>query len=965
VRLIGVIDNFSTCVGLNKLNLSDNLLNKKSTTRALVILKEQTDRFYGTLYTSIFAILVNACFLVFVLWPVIGHSVLLFWLSIVILINLFRGVNTFAYKRSKTQGSSTKYWYRLFSIGSVVSALSWSAASIFIFPEEDIARQVFFTLIVGGLAAGSVTCLSFKRFPVYFYLVVTLLPLSIRFFYSVSELAVIIGLAIILFFIMLFIAANRTYANIIQNIKLSIDSISYVRNLEQSELRYQTLLDTATDAFFLHDLQGNILDVNEQACKSLGYTRDELLEMNVSELIIDDSNETNIRDWGSIQEDKNIQFVGQQRCNDGSHLPVEIRLRSIYMNDKKLISVLARDITERYEAERDLRDKTKQLQSVIHAAPLVLWSFDKNGIFTFSEGSALTSMGLKAGQVIGCNVFELYKNYPDIIEASNRVLGGETFMIQSCVSGRVFESHYSPKLDEYGNNDGCIGVAVDITERKLAEDKVKNSQKRIKQHMQNMPLGVIEWNKELLITEWNLASEEIFGFTAEEANQLSITQLIANSADKNISDLWELLSVKAGTYATTFETKDKDGNVKLCEWYNTSLTDDIGNVIGIASLIHDVTLQKEAENRIKESEANYRSLFELSDDANMIMNSEVIVDCNQATLDMFGYLNKEDIVGKHPGKVSPDYQPNGKASIDEANKRVAIALQKGKNFFEWTHLRKSGETFLAEVLLTPMKIDGQDVIQGIVRDITERKKDEQTLIDAVKQAETANMAKSDFLSRMSHELRTPMNAILGFSELLALSSNTFNTNQKQNINEIISAGEHLFGLINEILDLSKIEAGKTNIRIDNVAISKVIEECISLVLPQLDSNDIQIINNLECTDHVVVADFIRLKQVCLNLITNAIKYNRQNGSVTIDCKIIENSRLRLTITDTGHGLSIREIKRLFVPFERINEDETVEGTGIGLTISRYLIELMQGEIGVESTQGKGSCFWVELPLKEK
>ena len=243
--------------------------------------------------------------------------------------------------------------------------------------------------------------------------------------------------------------------------------------------------------------------------------------------------------------------------------------------------------------------------------------------------------------------------------------------------------------------------------------------------------------------------------------------------------------------------------------------------------------------------------------------------------------------------------------------------------------------------------------------VSERTKELEAAKDT---AEKASMAKTDFLSRMSHELRTPMNAILGFGQILALKSSGLNEQQHQNTMEILNAGNHLLTLINDILDLATIESGNVNISIQAVHLTKVLQQSANLVKHQAKTRQIKLIDNVSQSNFIVNADPLLLKQVLINLLSNAVKYNNQKGKIIIDAESINGQHLRLSISDTGSGLSKEDLKKLFSSFERLNADSRTEGTGIGLAITKHLIDAMGGAIGVESTIGEGSIFWIELPI---
>jgi len=251
---------------------------------------------------------------------------------------------------------------------------------------------------------------------------------------------------------------------------------------------------------------------------------------------------------------------------------------------------------------------------------------------------------------------------------------------------------------------------------------------------------------------------------------------------------------------------------------------------------------------------------------------------------------------------------------------------------------------------------------GVVQDIHERKLAETALVEARDEADRANRTKSEFLSSMSHELRTPMNAILGFGQLLQYDD-TLGEDHKDNVKEILKAGEHLLELINDVLDLAKVESGHIDLSIEPVEVCPVVSECITLISTLAAKRNISI-SHAGLKGAAVRADRTRLRQVLLNLLSNAIKYNRDGGSIKIEQQNDGGDRLCILISDTGTGISEKNLKELFQPFNRLDaENSNVEGTGIGLTITRRIVEMMGGSVDVRSEVGVGSTFWIELPLE--
>lgn len=257
------------------------------------------------------------------------------------------------------------------------------------------------------------------------------------------------------------------------------------------------------------------------------------------------------------------------------------------------------------------------------------------------------------------------------------------------------------------------------------------------------------------------------------------------------------------------------------------------------------------------------------------------------------------------------------------------------------------------------------VNEELRRDIAERRRIEAELTRAKTDAEKANLAKSEFLSSMSHELRSPLNVMLGFAQLMESGSPPPTSSQLTMLREINAAGWYLLELINKILDLAAIESGKLIISQESILMAEVIAECRTMIEPQAQERHVQLIFPPPDMRVYVKADRTRLKQVLLNLLSNAVKYNREGGMVEVDCDVTASGRIRVSIRDTGSGLPPEKLTQLFQQFNRLGQEAgSVEGTGIGLVVTKQLVELMGGKIGVESTVGVGSVFWFELILAE-
>ncbi|UVL81513.1 PAS domain S-box protein [Pseudomonas sp. B21-028] len=288
------------------------------------------------------------------------------------------------------------------------------------------------------------------------------------------------------------------------------------------------------------------------------------------------------------------------------------------------------------------------------------------------------------------------------------------------------------------------------------------------------------------------------------------------------------------------------------------------------------------------------------------------------------------------------------------------ATRDGHYMEEGWRCRKDGSRFWASVVITA-QYDSTGALRGfskITRDITDRRAAEIALSTAREEAESASRAKSEFLSRMSHELRTPLNAILGFAQLLDMDSTA---GQRPQVSHILRAGQHLLALINEVLDIARIEAGRLPLNIEPIALATVLHEALTLVSPMAADAGIRLVELPPLPEGSgVLADRQRLVQVLLNLLSNAIKYNRPEGEVRIEVTVLD-KRVAIAVSDTGRGIAPEQLDQLFKPFERLGADPQVEGTGLGLSLSKSLLEMMQGTLQVHSLPDQGCCFTLQLP----
>jgi len=425
-------------------------------------------------------------------------------------------------------------------------------------------------------------------------------------------------------------------------------------------------------------------------------------------------------------------------------------------------------------------------------------------------------------------------------------------------------------------------------------------------------------------------------------------EALAFKASRGIEDKYELTYIR------------KDGSRFPAIVSVTALRDADNAIIGYLLIGTDNSARKQVEEKLRWTEEGFRLMVEsVTDCAIVMLDSEGrVASWNTGAQRIKGY-SSDEIVGQHFSR----FYPPAEIARGTPQRDLDAAAAEGRYEVEGWRVRKDGSLFWANVVFTAIR-DAAGNARGfakLTRDLTERRLVEQTLTLAKGAAEKANLAKSEFLSSMSHELRSPLNAILGFAQLMDSDATPATASQKASIDEILRAGWYLLELINEILDLAQIESGKLSLSVEPTSLADVILECQAIIEPQAQGRGIRMTFPQFDLPWFVAADRTRLKQVLINLLSNSVKYNQTGGTVVVDCVGSTTDRTRINVRDTGAGLPAEKLAQLFQPFNRLGQERGAEqGTGIGLVMSKRLIDLMGGVLGVESTVGVGSVFWCEL-----
>ena len=518
------------------------------------------------------------------------------------------------------------------------------------------------------------------------------------------------------------------------------------------------------------------------------------------------------------------------------------------------------------------------------------------------------------------------------------------------------ESTIVPILDEQGKPYQYVSARTDITALRASEERLQRSQTFAN-------IGTWDWNIQTGGLYWSECIAPLFGYqkTIPETTYENFIASVHPDDRQKVIEAVTACVERGEDYNIEHRVIWDNGEIHWLLERGDVIRSPDGQALHMLGVVQDITQAKNAQLNLLRN----RAAMDGSVDGIAILNSEgEYVYLNPAYAQIYGFGVPDELIGKKWTSLYPENE------LIRFNEEIMPRFeQEGFWRGETVGVKQDGSQFPQSLSLSALADGG---LVYVVRDISSDKQVRQALVQAKEDAENANRTKSQFLSSMSHELRTPMNAIIGFGQLLQMTpGESLSDVQMDNVNEILKASKHLLELINEVLDLSKVEAGGINLSIEPVVVAELLNDCLALIKQMANKRGIEIsffcngeVKPLEsCSNDLVVkADRTRLKQVLLNLFSNAVKYNSENGRMEIYCNVVDDNKIRLGVTDTGPGIPVELQSQLFTVFNRLGaEKSNIEGTGIGLVITKNIIEMMAGEIGFDSRVGEGSNFWVELP----
>ena len=808
--------------------------------------------------------------------------------------------------------------------------------------------------------------------------------------------------------------ANRTLHREIRQRKLAD------RERRRSEHRFRQLFNQASDAAFVHDVEGRVVDVNAAACASLGYTRTELLRLGIPDIEMTHDPAEGFRFWRELPVGSVERFEGCHRRKDGSTFPVEIHVSVLELPEGRHLLALIRDISARKGTEKLLRTRAREQEAVARLGTRAL------------SGGSVEELQREAvalvGETLGVDMCRVYEHLP---EQETFAVGASLLMGDRVVGTRVASDHPTSlaghvlhtaqpviiedvdtetrfevpaSLRELGVRSalcvliggahpgdpryGLLGVGhrerraftsddvffVQSVANVLAaaiarhrhEDALRAVESRYRRITQNTPGVVYQYLQRPdgtgavpFISE---SCRALYGLEPSEIQ--ADPQLLFKSVHPD--DLPGLLAARQTSTQSLSPLhwqgrhRMPDGEVRWMRVDSRPERLPDGGTI-CDGIIIDVTDQKKRKQALRQSEERFRLAIYHSPFPILLHTDDgEIIKVSDAWTHMTGYMEEELrtmedwITRAYP---SEEGREQVRAHLGDLLNHLGAVEHPGQRIRCADGSERVWDFTCANLGRLP---DDRWLHITTAVDVTERLQGETALRAAKEEAERANRAKSVFLSRMSHELRTPLNAILGFGQLLELSP--LGTQEALSLQYILKGGRHLLALIDEVLDLSRVETGDLHLTPGDVNVGKLAQECVGLVTRLAQARGITCRVTVP-GDALIRVDEQRLRQMLLNLLSNAIKYNREGGDVLVSSEAIPDGQWRLKVTDTGPGIPPEGMARLFVPFERLEQEFTeAEGTGLGLVISRRIAEAMGGTVGVESEIGRGSAFWIELPV---
>ncbi len=730
--------------------------------------------------------------------------------------------------------------------------------------------------------------------------------------------------------------------------------------LREQEMRYRAIVDQATsDALLVHDFQGRFLEVNRRACESLGYSKEELLRMSVTDIELDFDLKSAQAEWSKIEPGVPFTLYGHQKRKDGSVFPVEIHFGCSVWNGEKLFLGLVRDITERRMAEEALRESEERFRSIVEGAPDAIF-IQSDRRFAYVNPAACRLFGAaSADALIGSPVFDrIHPRYHRLAGERMRLLNEERRSLRERVELRFLRMDMSEVWVEtsgepifYQGKHGALGFARDITWRKQAEEALRESEERFRSIFRdNLSAMFLLDPATGRFLDVNSACGNFYGRSREDLLTMHIQDIGLHGGEA----LGEMHATASGTQ-NRFESRHRlaDGSVRDVEVFTSTIC-TYGACV-LYCIVNDISEKRSAQRQVR---LLGRAVEQNSESIIITDHRGAIEYVNPAFTRSTGYA-PDEVAGRNPRMLKSGAQ--GEAFY----RNLWRTILSGETWRgEMHNRRKNGELFWEDVAISPIFDDTGSISHfiAIKEDITERKRLMESLVQAKEKAEESDRLKTAFLQNISHEIRTPMNGILGFLKLLEMPA-LDDDERSEYIRIVNQSGQRLLGTINDIIELSRIEAGRTDVRMETVDVEQIMLFHYAFFKPQAEEKGLvlSLEKHLRGEEALLRTDKKKLDSILISLLGNALKFTGKGG-VEFGNRI-EGSELHFYVRDSGAGIPGDRIEVIFERFMQADSSiaRPYEGCGLGLTIAKANVESLGGRIRVNSEPGKGSTFSFSIP----